>query len=327
MKAERADRGRRKVAIWRVWAWCAAVGMLGWVEAGGESVFNYDLSRFREIEPGLIGYRELGSVPLPAGEYAALAAGPEGGMVVAGERELVGLDSGGAVRIHRPLGDAATCVAIGPDGTIYVGHADRIAVYDAEGASVEEWVSLGEQARLTSVAAAEDWVAAADAGQRRVFVFDRSGRLVRQLDGTESGGTVGFVIPAPSFDVAVGANGSMWVVNPGQLQVVQYFVDGRVGSMWGQSGMAVDRFCGCCNPVHVAVLPDGALVTAEKGIARLKVYGPDGTFRKVVAGPDDFTGDQAGDDLAVDVRTGRIWVLDSANHRVRVFEALTEVQP
>jgi DNA-binding beta-propeller fold protein YncE len=298
----------------------------GWA---AESAFTYDLSRFREIDPALIGYREVEPIPLPEGAYTALAVGEDGGMAVAGAGGLVLLDAAGAVRLQRPLPQAATCLATGPGGRVYVGQSDHILVVEADGSSTEAWMALGEQAILTSVAAAGEWVVVADAGQHRVFVFDLSGRLVRQWDGTESGSTVGFVIPSPYFDVAAGPDGSFWVVNPGQLQLVQYDAAGRVGAMWGQSGMAVDRFCGCCNPVHIAVLPDGALVTAEKGIARLKVYRADGTFRAVVAGPDQFAGDQAGDDVAVDGRTGRIRVLDAANHRVRVFEAMreAEVQP
>jgi hypothetical protein len=50
----------------------------------------------------------------------------------------------------------------------------------------------------------------------------------------------------------------------------------------------------------------------------VKVYSAQGEFEGVVAAPDRFAKDDAGLDLAVD-STGRIFVLDPAAGKVRVF--------
>ena len=54
---------------------------------------------------------------------------------------------------------------------------------------------------------------------------------------------------------------------------------GRRVASFGKFGMAKpEDFVGCCNPVNVAVTPDGKVVTAEKMVARVKVFGQDGTL-------------------------------------------------
>lgn len=306
----------------------AGAGLLGLSFASpvrsAESVFSYDLSRFRAIDPGLIGYRERAPIPLPGGTYTALATGEDGEIAAVGDKDLVLLSPERSIRVQAPLSAPGTCAALGKDGTVYVGHGGHIGVYGKDGAPIEDWVELGEQSILTSVAVVGDRVIVADAGQHRIFVFDLSGRLVRQWDGSEGGDPTGFVIPSPYFDVAAGPKDTVWVVNPGRLQLLHYRLDGTVGAIWGQSGMALAQFCGCCNPVHIAGLSNGSVATAEKGIARLKIYRANGIVETVVAGPEQFTGDMAGDDLAVDRRTGHILVLDGASSRIRVFESATE---
>ena len=82
--------------------------------------------------------------------------------------------------------------------------------------------------------------------------------------------------------------------------------------------MSMEGFCGCCNPSNFAMLSDGSFVTSEKGIERIKVYGPGGIFRNVVAGPDSFIEGTRGIDLAVDAQD-RILALDPEKKQIRIF--------
>ncbi|MCK4829436.1 hypothetical protein KA005_77645, partial [bacterium] len=50
----------------------------------------------------------------------------------------------------------------------------------------------------------------------------------------------------------------------------------------------LEYFCGCCNPSHFVFLPGGNLVTAEKGINRIKIIKPDGDLVELVAQPEQF---------------------------------------
>jgi sugar lactone lactonase YvrE len=82
--------------------------------------------------------------------------------------------------------------------------------------------------------------------------------------------------------------------------------------------MAIDGFCGCCNPTDIALLADGRVVTAEKGLPRVKVMNPDGTLSCVVAPPDGLSAGASGTDLAVGP-DGRVYVLDPQVQLVRIF--------
>jgi hypothetical protein len=122
-------------------------------------------------------------------------------------------------------------------------------------------------------------------------------------------------------------DGLLRVVNPGRHLIEAYTPIGDREWVWGKTSLKVDGFSGCCNPVSLAVLPDGGFVTCEKGLPRMKVYDADGGFAGVVAGPDELgsTDSQAGSckmqsfDAAVD-SDGRVYVLDTLNNVIRIFE-------
>ena len=54
---------------------------------------------------------------------------------------------------------------------------------------------------------------------------------------------------------------------------------------WGRVSLAIDGFCGCCNPCRFNVLADGRFLTSEKGLPRVKIYTADGALQSVVADP------------------------------------------
>jgi hypothetical protein len=109
------------------------------------------------------------------------------------------------------------------------------------------------------------------------------------------------------------------VVNPGLRQLEHFTADGQFLSCWGKTSMDADGFCGCCNPAHIALMPDGSFVTSEKHIFRVKVYDAGGSFRGVIAGNEDFPQFKTAPDIAVDSK-GRILVLDAIAGAVRIYE-------
>lgn len=139
-----------------------------------------------------------------------------------------------------------------------------------------------------------------------------------------------FVVPSPYFPIAMGPDGLLRVSNPGAHRVEAFTLDGHLELAWGKPSERIEGFCGCCNPAHLAVLPDGRIVTAEKGIPRVKVYSAEGTFEGVVAGPESLSPNLAAatetrEDLrlhpvsvAADSR-GRILVLDPVARCVKIF--------
>ncbi|MBN2581079.1 MAG: NHL repeat-containing protein [Pirellulales bacterium] len=298
--------------------------------------FQYDLSAFQKIDPALIRYRQAAEIPLELKQPRGIAAGREDQILVAGDRAVLIFDSHGKKISQIDLADEPRCLAVaGQDhavpGRIYVGLKDRLAVFDAADAPPKTWETRGLKAFFTSVAPAEHDVFVADAGNKIVWRYDVQGKLLGRIgDPGPDGNIPPFIVPSPYFDVAVSPDGLLRAVNPGRFQIEAFTFDGFLEQTWGLPGLEISRFCGCCNPSALAVLPDGRIVTGEKGIARVKVYNAEGKFQCVVVGPDVLTPTPAAVaesrdehrllpvDLAAD-RQGRILVLDPAARRVRIF--------
>jgi len=217
------------------------------------------------------------------------------------------------------LKEPARCIAAGKDGLLYLGITEHVEVYDRADTRKAIWSSLGSGAVITSIAVAGSEVYVADAGNRMVMRFDKSGKLLGFIEGKEEAqGRSGFIIPGPYFDVAIGKDETIWVGHTGRFSLENYTPAGMLLWAWGSSSESIEGFCGCCNPTHIAILSDGTFVTSEKGIPRVKVYDPTGGFMCIVAGPEHFKEGTVGLDLAVDDRD-RILVLDPKDRAVRIF--------
>jgi hypothetical protein len=318
------------VALWRAGLWAARSG-------GGSQRFDYDLAEYRKIDPALIKYGESLTFAVPLKVPRAIATGPEDRVYVAGDKAIVVFDAHGAKQTQIDLDDSPRCLAVvatedAPAGLVLVGMKEHVEVYDAQGARQASWSSLGNKALLTSIAATPADVVLADAGNRIVWHCDRSGKVLRAIGKRDPERHIsGFVIPSPYFDVALSPDGLVRVANPGAHRVEGYTMDGDLEVVWGKASLAIDGFCGCCNPANFTLLADGSFVTVEKGLPRVKVYNPEGQLVAVVAGPEQLgpratLTEKAGADqhltvfdVAADSR-GRVLVLDPSSACVRVFE-------
>ncbi len=281
--------------------------------------FTYDISELEKIDPALVGYRQVASIPVRFSAARGIAVGADGRIYVAGDT---------SIHVHGPEGRKPFEIALdGPPqalvategGLLYVAMKDHVELYEQSGKRVARWASLGEKARLTSITATKADVLVADAGNRVVLRYDLRGNLVKRIGKKDSARNIpGLVAPSPFLEVAVAGDGLLRVNNPGRLRVEAYTLDGDLEFWWGRASPKIDGFCGCCNPTHLAILPDGSVVTSEKGLPRVKVYDSDGKFACVVAGPKSFAQGITGLDLAVD-SDGRILVLDPAAKQVRIF--------
>jgi hypothetical protein len=196
---------------------------------------------------------------------------------------------------------------------------DHIEVYAGTGRQLKRWDSFGEDAFITSVAVSGNDIYIADAGEKTVYHCNGSGALLKRIGEKDPARNIpGFLVPSPYFDLGPGIRGELWIVNPGRHRLCQFDRDGNLVASWGESSLTLEGFCGCCNPSNFAMMSDGSFVTAEKGIERIKIYRPDGSFACLVAGPDSFMEGTRGIDLAVDSRD-RIIVLDPGRNQVRIF--------
>ena len=306
--------------------------------------FTFEIDTY--IDPNLILYEESAQpISTAFAASSAVAVGPNDCLYVAGDKAIKVFSENGSLLATMELADKPAgagagkprSLAVSDDGKVYVGMPGRVEVYDGQGNQLASWDSLGRDAVLTSIAVSKTDVFVADAGNRIVLHYDTTGKLINRIGGKaapvggEDRNVPGFVIPSPHFDLAVAKDGLLRVVNPGRRRIEAYTLDGDLEFWWGESSVAVEGFCGCCNPVNFALLPDGGFVTCEKGLVRVKVYDSEGRFVGVVAGPDQLI--EAGQaricefpeqcqagafDVAVDSK-GRVFVLDTIKNLVRVF--------
>jgi len=295
--------------------------------------FKYEVNELARIDPNMILYEEsAGAIKTGFANTHGIAVDSKGSVYVAGDKAIRIFAQSGDRLGEIKLDDTPRCLTVTTDCTIYAGMKDHVEVYDAQGQKQASWDSLGKDAILTSIAVSEDNVFVADAGNRIVIRYDTEGSIIIKIGRKDSIRNIpGFAIPSPYFDIAVPKDGLLRVVNPGRLRIEAYTLEGDIEFWWGQPSAALEGFCGCCNPVNIAVLPDGGFVTCEKGLVRVKIYNSGGSFVGVVAGPEQFGAggkssicmlpeecQTGGFDVAVD-REGRIFVLDTVDNIVKVF--------
>lgn len=296
--------------------------------------YKYDLEPFAKIDPALILYEQVGEpIETDFDTARAITLDDVGNIVIAGDSKIVKYDPAGKLQKEIKLTKEPTCIEIDLDGNLIVGMSNVIAILVPPDMIIQEWTAPIAVSLQTSIAVDKDHVFAADAVNKLVWRYDRKGNDVGKIGQKDAERNIpGIVVPSAYFDIAMYPDGLLRVVNPGRHWIEAYTTDGDREWYWGTSGVDIVGFSGCCNPVALAVLPDGGFVTAEKGLVRVKVYDAEGEFVGVVAGPDQLgwieplrvckTPEECkakGFDVAVD-KQGRIYVLDTLRNIVRVFE-------
>ena len=196
--------------------------------------------------------------------------------------------------------------------SIYASTVELILVISTDGKLKDEWGPFEDKSFITSVASNKSWVAYADAGNKMLVILDKQGRVSRiigQKDGQ-------FVLPSPYFDVALDESDNLYVANTGHRRIETRTIQGRMTSYFGEPGMAEGAFCGCCNPAHFVIIPDG-FITAEKGINRIKVLDKKGDFIEFVSSENKFVPSVPLDLASADGKT--IYAANPADSKLYVF--------
>ena len=281
--------------------------------------YAYEMKTIRASDTLFTKYTEVQQIKSGLARIHGLATDISDRIYVAGEKGVEIYDRNGNRETAFPVDGSARCIQVDRNGLIYLGMQEHLEIFNKEGRRLKQWAGCGDEAIITSVAITLNDVFIADAGNKIVYRYDHSGNLRNKIGEKDPRkNTPGFIVPSPWFDVGIGHDGLLWVVNPGRHSLEKYTSDGDLIFSWGKATMAMEGFCGCCNPSHFSILSDGSFVTSEKGIERIKVYSPNGDFIGVVATPDSFNEGTKGLDLAVDSKD-RILVLDPERNQVRVF--------
>ena len=281
---------------------------------------EYDLKEFEALDKIPTNFAEESSIAVNIPDPNALAVTKDN-LYVAGANKIAVYDGDGTLSKTLDVSGTPICMAPAADGGLYVGMKDKVVVLDAEGNPKSEWNEFTPRSYLTAIAVNGPDIYVADAGKRVVTRFDANGKPQAKIGEKNLDQDVpGLEAPSPYLDLAINAEGHVWVVNPGKLGLERYEKDGTIVTSWyNPSVLKLEGFPGCCNPTHIAFTSKGELVTAEKGLVRIKMYEVTaGEFDGLVAGASLFPREQSVRDIAVDSRD-RILVLDPQRSAVRVF--------
>ncbi len=241
-----------------------------------------------------------------------------------GDREVRVFDAkGDFVRSWRAPEDAV-CLTVGPDGRIYLGARGRVEIYDPSGNRTGGFAAgeSGKPADVTAIKVFQKDVLLADAAARFIRRYDSNGKQLATI-GTQNK-TRSFILPNRSLDFAVDAQGIVRAGDTGRHRVTSWKLDGEPLGYFGKFGQKnPEDFTGCCNPVNLAVTPDGLVVTAEKASARVKVYEPGGKLLAMI-GSENFDPSCSNLYLAVDSK-GHILTGDPVRREIKVFALVTKV--
>jgi hypothetical protein len=247
-----------------------------------------------------------------------IALDSEDGIYILGDGVLKVFAANGSPRESWKAPEGALCLTVGSNGHIYFGRIGQVEIYSLQGKRIGGFScgSKDKLAAITSIKILDQDIFVADATARIVRRYSFEGRQIGEIGN--HGKMRGFMLPNGTLDIGITPQKTLYVSDPGRHRVSSWQFDGTPIGKFGKFGhVNAEDFVGCCNPVNLAVGPDGCIVTAEKVAARVKVYSPDGKLQGLI-GPEHFDLRSVHLYLAVDSRN-RIIVGDPVRFKIKIF--------
>jgi len=245
------------------------------------------------------------------GSLKAVAVNSEGDIFAGGDSFITCLGAGLFLKWSIKTEEPVTALSVSGQ-ILYASTRETILLVSMEGKITGEWGPYESNSLITSVSANNDFVAFADASNKRIFVLKKDGEVAYMIGHTGQK----FIIPSPYFDVVITDSNIIYAANTGMHRVEEWTADGRMTDTFGVAGLAHDAFCGCCNPAHLTAYGN-RLITAEKGINRIKIIDGDGEFVELVSSVNDFVPSVP---LDLAANGDKIYGANPADSRLYVFE-------
>ncbi|NJK85779.1 MAG: hypothetical protein HC906_07220 [Bacteroidales bacterium] len=277
---------------------------------------EFSVEEYKEVNPELVKYRETKQIKIQQVNPTGISYSEKNIYMVSAEGlHVFGVN--GKEILKKNFTDGATCVYAN-EKHIFIGSENYLLKLDSTGQIICK-SDINPNSWFTSIAQRNHDLYVADAGNKLILKYNTDCKKTGEFAG-QSRSTVihGFIIPSAVFDVAINPDQELWVVNPGIHALQHYRDDGSLIDFWEKTSIEIEGFSGCCNPAHIAFLPNGNLITSEKGMVRIKEYSPKGDLLSVVAEPMKFEGEKA-PDIAVDEQ-GNILALDMDKKMIRIFQ-------
>ena len=274
--------------------------------------YAYDLSAFKKVKESLISHKEIKRIKIKANKIYAITIDPADQLFVSADKKILRFNKNLEPDGEFILPEPGLCLATDKKDELFMGMKDHV-----ETANTASWtghnqivVSPGEKVFISGIAVKGNSLAVADQKNKMIWLYSRNGTLKKIIKD--------FLLPSPDLDVAFNKSGELWATHPGKLRMEKYDLNGRLLTYWGKASFSLEGFSGCDNPVHFALMPNGNVVTVEKGLVRIKLYDPKGKLLSVVASPESFQERTSGLSLAVDSES-KIYIVDQYYKAIRIF--------
>ncbi len=141
-------------------------------------------------------------------------------------------------------------------------------VYDTKGIQIKE-IKLADLVSATGARVADNKILVADTRSKMIAIFDaQTGEKKSAIENLRTCCGI--------LDFSIRNDNEILVANLGAFRVDGFDLSGQSILSFGQRGNSINDFHGCCNPVSVAFLSNGGVVTVEKDPTRIKVYSKEG---------------------------------------------------
>ena len=284
-----------------------------------ENPYSMKMDSLGEIPTDKFCSTNYSSIQLQGTKSEAIAVDKYNNIYASNDKKILCFDENEKLVSEIKCDFTATALAC-TSNKLIAAFTNEIYIFDADGKQLKNWKLENEKSYITSLAAIDGKIYAADAHAAKVYCFSEDGKLLKTIGQTaDKKELTFFVLPSYYFDVAIGTDKSIWIANTGRHKLVQLDNDEHIISSWGETSSAVEGFCGCCNPSNFALMRDGSFITAEKGLVRVKKYNKNGNFECVIAGPEKFMEDAKGLDIAID-SNNKIYILEPEAMKIHIFD-------
>lgn len=278
-------------------------------------------SRLRALLDLVAGVDEADRArPEPLARPFGVAAFPDGSFAIADPDgpAVLRVAPGGAAAARLACKDrewaAPMSVAAAPDGALWIadGGAGEVVRIAADGSC--RAIGAGALERPTGVAVEADRVLVVDPPAHQVVALSPDGAVLARIGALGDGaGQLHF----PTA-IARAPDGSLLVVDALNFRIARFAADGTWLGAFGAAGEAEGDLA---RPKGIAVGEDGRIYVSDAQRDAVLVYSPAGAFEAALGRGGDEPG-RLTMPAGVAVEGRRLFVADSQNHRVQVFEIL-----
>ena len=185
-----------------------------------------------------------------------------------GHPSSVAVDENDNIYVFNQLMDSLVTKNRGRRVVKYTPKAVCSGVYDINGKKIRSLI-FKESKGAMGARVIDGKILISSSSQGIIFIYDqKTTNLLSKMEGMRT--------CCSMIDFTVNSKKEVLVANLGAFRVNCYGLDGSSKLTFGSRGPGDNEFQGCCNPVSVASLSNGAIVTVEKDPTRVKVFSKEG---------------------------------------------------